>query len=251
MKNSCDIIYHGDYMINFVVLDDNKIHRKNICDTIVKTMMSNQANFKINEFEDYSEKLLNYIKKDTHISVYILDLELPNGDGIDIARKIRNTYNNWNSPIIIITAHDSLYYEVYKQRLQILDFIPKFNSTEKSLSEDIEICLKMLSKEKVYKYVYKNIEYNIKINSINYIQRDGRRTKIVTKNKTYYQNITINEIKKFLPNYFVISAKGTLLNMKNVHEIDWNSMIVSFDDNSQDYLVTNSHKRELESYVLD
>lgn len=238
-------------MINFVIVDDNKKHRKNICDVVMRSMMSNQVNFKINEFDDYSEKLLNYIKNDDHISVYILDLELPSGDGIDIARKVRNTYDNWNSPIIIITAHDSLYYEVYKQRLQILDFIPKYSSIEKNLSEDVEICLKMLNKEKVYKYVYKNIEYNIKIDSINYIQRDGRKTKIVAKSKTYYQNITINDIKKLLPECFVVSAKGTLINMKNVREIDWKNMIVYFNDDTYDYLVTNSHKKELEHNELN
>ena len=238
-------------MINFVVVDDNTHHRKKICDIIMSNMMSNQINFKINEYDDYSNELINYISTKNQIKIYILDLELPSGDGIDIARTIRNKENDWNSPIIIITAHESLYYEVYKQRLQILDFIPKFNSIEKYLSEDIDICLRMLNKEKVYKYTYKNIVHNINLSSINYIQRDGRRTKIVTSDKIYYQNITINEITKLLPNNFIISAKGTILNMKNVKDIDWNDMIVIFKDGMKDYLVTNSHKKELENYDVD
>ena len=109
----------------------------------------------------------------------------------------------------------------------------------------------MLNKEKVYRYMYKNIEYNIKLSDINYIQRDGRRTKIVTKKETYYQNITINTIKTLLPDYFRISAKGTLLNMRNIYEIDWNQMIVIFKDGMKDYVVTNSHKKELENYEVD
>ena len=237
-------------MVNFVVVDDNTNHRKKICDIIMSNMMSNQINFKLHEFSDYTNKLLNYIEITSNINIYVLDLELPNGDGIDIARTIRNKVNDWNSPIIIITAHESLYYEVYKQRLQILDFIPKFNSIEKYLSEDIDICLRMLNKEKVYKYTYKNIVYNINLSSINYIQRDGRRTRIVTKDKDYFQNITISEIIKLLPDYFIISAKGTILNMKNVQEIDWNNMIVIFKDNTQGYLVTNSHKKEIEKYEI-
>lgn len=238
-------------MVNFVVVDDNTHHRKNICSIVMKRMMSNQINFKINEFNDYNKKLTTYIKESGHISIYILDLELPSGDGIDIARMIRNTYNDWNSPIIIITAHASLYYEVYKQRLQILDFIPKFSGIDNSLIEDIEICLKMLNKEKVYKYIYKNVEYNIKLSDINYIQRDGRKTKIVTKNQVYYQNITINTIKNMLPDYFKISAKGTIINMRNIDEIDWNEMIVIFKDGTKDYVVTNSHKKEIEKYEME
>ena len=238
-------------MINFVVVDDNEGHRKRICSAVMKRMMSNQINFKINEYSDNTKELASYIKSSGHISIYILDLELPSGDGIDIARNIRDINNDWNSPIIIITAHASLYYEVYKQRLQILDFIPKFTDVEKTLTEDIDICLRMLNKEKVYRYMYKNIEYNIKLSDINYIQRDGRRTKIVTKKETYYQNITINTIKTLLPDYFRISAKGTLLNMRNIYEIDWNQMIVIFKDGMKDYVVTNSHKKELENYEVD
>lgn len=238
-------------MINFVVVDDNEGHRKRICNAVMKRMMSNQINFKINEYSDNTKELASYIKSSGHISIYILDLELPSGDGIDIARNIRDINNDWNSPIIIITAHASLYYEVYKQRLQILDFIPKFTDVEKTLTEDIDICLRMLNKEKVYRYMYKNIEYNIKLSDINYIQRDGRRTKIVTKKETYYQNITINTIKTLLPDYFRISAKGTLLNMRNIYEIDWNQMIVIFKDGMKDYVVTNSHKKELENYEVD
>ncbi len=238
-------------MINFVVVDDNTHHRKKICDIIMSNMMSNQINFKINEYDDYSNELINYISTKNQIKIYILDLELPSGDGIDVARTIRNKENDWTSPIIIITAHESLYYEVYKQRLQILDFIPKFSSIEKSLSEDIEICLRMLNKDKVYKYTYKGVAHNINLSSINYIQRDGRRTKIVTSDKIYYQNITINEITKLLPNYFIISAKGTILNMKNIADINWNDMVVIFKDGMKDYLVTNSHKKEIENYDLD
>ena len=75
--------------------------------------------------------------------------------------------------------------------------------------------------------------------------------KIVTKNQTYYQNITINAIKSMLPTYFKISAKGTLINMRNIHKIDWNEMIVFFKDGTKDYVVTNSHKKEIENYEAD
>ena len=124
-------------LVNFVVIEDNAIHRKNNIKLITNYMMSNKLQFDIFEYEDYSKDLLNDISSFNDNSVYIIDLELPSGDGLDIARYIRNELNNWTSPIIIITAHVSLYYDVYKQRLQILDFIGK--------CEDIEV-LKYLSR---------------------------------------------------------------------------------------------------------
>lgn len=237
-------------MINFVVVDDNNAHRRRVINTIVSKMMNNQIDFNIDEYNDYSSNLLKTIRNEKRNTVYLLDLELPSGDGIDIARFIRNDCNNWNSPIIIITAHTSLYYEVYKQRLQLLDFIGKCNSVEENLSENIDICLKMLNIEKVYRYTYKSIDYNIPVDSINYIIRDGRQAKIVTINEIYYQNFSIKEIKGLLPDYFISSNKGVLINYKNINNIDWNNDCVYFKDGSSGYLVSKSHKKEIEEYVL-
>ena len=108
----------------------------------------------------------------------------------------------------------------------------------------------MLNKDNVYKYRYKNVDYTISFTQIDYIQRDGRRTKIVTKDNSYYQNISINKIKDLLPNYFVISSKGILLNLKNVSKIDWNSCLVYFKDSLSDYVVSKSHKKEIDNYEI-
>lgn len=235
-------------MINFIVIEDNNNHRKYNVNMITNYMMSNKLEFKIFEYDNYSRKLLNDIKNFGENSVYIIDLELPDGDGLDIVRTIRNEYNNWASPIIIITAHASLYYNVYKERLQILDFISKCEDIKNNLSISIDICLRMFSKEKVYRYTYKNVDYSIPYSEINYVQRDGRRTKIVTEKGDYFQNISINQIKELLPEGFVISSKGILLNTKNIIKIDWNTFLVYFKDGSKEYVVSRSHKKELDSY---
>ena len=184
-------------MINYVIVDDNNTHRKRVVNAIISKMMSNQIEFNIKEFDDYSPGLLNYIKDERRNTVYILDLELPSGDGIDIARYIRNDCNNWISPIIIVTAHTSLYYEVYKQRLQLLDFIGKCNSVEDGIFENIDICLRMLSIERVYRYTYKNVEHAIPVNNIDYII-EIRYKNIIIKSKernniAYFDNIFIEE----------------------------------------------------------
>ncbi len=234
-------------MINFIIVEDNKMHRENIKKIVVSNMMNNKIAFNVFEYNDFSKNLVNDLKKYNDDAVYILDLELPSGDGIEVAKIIRNKYNKWISPIIIITAHTSLYYEVYKQRLQILDFIGKCEDLKKNLSENIDICIKMLNKDSVYRYTYKNVEYTIWLSQINYIQRFGRKTKIVTKDKEYYQNISISNIKEKLPSYFKISSKGTLINIKNISKIDWNDCKVYFKDDTSGYLVSKSHKKELEN----
>ena len=234
--------------MNFAIIDDNELQRNMIIEIIKNKMMNNKIDYGLFSFNDYNNKVLDYIKNDNRDTVYVLDLELPSGDGIDLARIIREKYNNWVSPIIIITAHIALYYDVYKQRLQILDFIGKCQDIRSSLSENIDICIRMLNKERVYRYTYKGIEYAININDINYLQRKGRQTIIVTSSKNYYQNISINNIKGLLPSSFVSTNKGVLVNMNNVSKIDWNNLVVYFKDGSQDYLISYTHKKELLKY---
>ena len=77
---------------------------------------------------------------------------------------------------------------------------------------------------------------------------DKSRTKIVAKSELYYQNISINNIKKHFPDYFIISSKGILINMKNVDKIDWNTNYVYFKDGMRDYVVSKSHKKEIDNY---
>lgn len=235
-------------LVNFVVIEDRDEHRKNNVKLITNYMMSNKLEFDIFEFNDISDMVLNDISKFNENTVYIVDLELPSGEGLDVVRYIRNELNNWISPIIIITAHVSLYYDVYKQRLQILDFIGKCEDIKSNLATCIDICIKMLSKPDVYRYTYKNIDYTISFSEIDYVQREGRRTKIVTRNEIYYQNISINNIKSLFPDYFIISSKGILLNMKNIDKIDWNTCIVYFKDGIREYVVSKSHKKEIDSY---
>lgn len=237
-------------MINFVVVDDNAVHRKRVVDSILKKMMNNLVEFNIVEFEDYSSKLLKFIDSEKRNCVYFLDLELPNGDGVDVARHIRYGCNNWTSPIIVVTTHTSMYYDIYRQRLQLFDFIGKDDDVEGLVAINVGVCLKMFNVESSYRYVYKGVDRTIPIDSIDYIIRDGRRAKMVASNDVYFQNVSIRELKSNFPDYFVTSSKGVVINLKNVSKIDWNDFKVYFKDGKSGYLVSYSHKKEIMQYEL-
>ena len=64
----------------------------------------------------------------------------------------------------------------------------------------------------------------------------------------YYQNISINRIKELLPNYFIISSKGILINLKNIDKIEWNNCLVYFKDGLNAYVVSKNHKKEIVNY---
>ena len=236
-------------MINFVIVEDNNHYRKRVVDIIITYMMGNKVEFKISEFDDYNQKLSRCIQDKKYNNIYILDFELPNATAIDIAREIRE--DDWESPIIILTAYTSLALDSFKQRLQLLDFIGKQIDAEKNLIENLNICLKMFSKEEVYRYTYYNIEHSIPYKSILYLIRDGRRIEIKTIDKSYYQNVSINNIKKLLPKDFLYTTKGVIVNMKRVKEINWKNQTITFDNGLQKGILSKSHKKEIEAYYVD
>ena len=119
-------------MLKFIVCEDNEIIRKKNISVINKVMFSNNVNYNIFEFNSYNNDLLDIINDNSGRKVYILDIELGSKSGIDIARLIRK--NDWESFIIISTAHYELFPQVFKDRL-ILTILDGKNG--KILSEKV------------------------------------------------------------------------------------------------------------------
>ena len=93
-------------MVNFVVVEDNKLHRKKIKNIILKYMMKNKIEFDIIEFEDYNKELEEHMSLSDEHNIYIFDFELPSTTAIDLSRKLRET--DWISPIIIFTVNGGM-----------------------------------------------------------------------------------------------------------------------------------------------
>ncbi len=232
-------------MINFIIVEDNSIHRKNTEKIILKYMMQNKFEFEIFSFDKETPELLKLIKDNEDNNIYILDFELPNTNAIELSREIRK--NDWRSPIIILTAYGGLAFESFKQRLQILDFIPKQYKAEKSLIESFNICIKQLKISKSLKLNYNYTDYNIPYDKILYIYRDTveRKISIVTKNSEYKIRINMKDIKKLLPEYFKYSHKACIINTTQVEAYDWKNYEIYFSSAQKTNLLSRTHKKEL------
>ena len=105
-------------MINFVVVDDNTSHRKRIVSTIVSKMMSNQIDFNINEFNDYSNRLLKTIKDENTIYYNLINqtkysnLEYYTLTKNNSNNKIDITFNNYLTLTNKKTKLPSDYYDI-------------------------------------------------------------------------------------------------------------------------------------------
>lgn len=231
-------------MINFVILEDNKLHMKNTEKIIIKYMMKNKFEFEISMFEKETPELIEIINKNEQNNIYILDFELPNTNALDISRKIRK--NDWVSPIIILTAHGGMAFESFKQRLQILDFVSKQYQASKNLVELFDICMKQLKISKSLKFTYNYIDYNIPFEKILYIYRDTveRKIIIVTNTKEYKIRMSMKKIKELLPKDFKFCHKACIINTARVESYDWKNFVVTFDNGLKTNLISKTHKKE-------
>lgn len=232
-------------MINFIIVEDNSIHRRSTEKIILKYMMKNKYEFEIFSFEKETPELLKIIKENENNHIYILDFELPNTNALDIAREIRKY--DWISPIIILTAYGGMAFESFKQRLQILDFISKQYEAEKSLIESFDICMKQMNMSKSLKINYNYTDYNIPFNKILYIYRDtmDRKVIIVTKCSEYKIRISLKDIKKLLPKTFKYSHKACIINIEQVEAFDWKNYEIYFNTSHKTNLLSRTHKKDL------
>ena len=133
-------------MLNFIVCEDDSKYRKSVERIITSYMMKNELEYEIHSFKDCDEKFMDIINTKLSFKIYILDIEMPSGSGIDMARIIRN--KDVDSIIIFLTGHQELIPIVMKNDFLFLSFINKFDDYENRLVKAIDRSLKILKKKK-------------------------------------------------------------------------------------------------------
>jgi len=230
-------------MIKFILCDDNKFVRELNEKLISRIAMPYDFNYVINSFDKYSIKLKNLINTPSDIKIYILDLELPNKSGIDIAREIRKV--DWDSIIIILTSHDEMELSVLKQKLLIFDFISKFEDYEKRIEETVKMVVNKVDARKIISFKCNKEIHHVKLDNIVYIYRDNAtdKTTIITTDNEYSIRDSLSSIVSKLDSRFYQSHRACYINMDKIESVDFKNSIVYFtNDTSTDYLSRNYKK---------
>ena len=110
-------------MLRFVVCEDNKDFLGRLCNVVNKVMMPYNFEYKISKFTQYSKEVEEIIEKKYEQKVYILDIELGDVSGLEIASEIRE--HDLESIIIFVTCHNECKNDIFYSRLLAIDFIPK------------------------------------------------------------------------------------------------------------------------------
>ena len=218
-------------MINIIICDDNK-EITNILKTYINKIVFNyKIEYKIYVFNDYNDIFYKIVDSKIENKFYILDIDVNNKSGIDISKKIRN--NDWNSAIILLTAHYELEYLANHSKLLLLDFISKFDTYEDKIKESLDLFMNKIIRNDKLSFKQAGSIFNIEYDSILYIYYDKykRKSTLVTKDNEYILNMSLKNIKDKLKGNFCYSHKSCIVNKNHIKEINNITKEITFSNN--------------------
>lgn len=226
-------------MINFIICDDKKEFIDEIVNTIDMVMMKNSEAYETHIFNEYNDDFINLIDDKLSWKIYILDIEVKDKSGIDIARKIRE--KDIESMLVFITAYYDKYIEdILKSKFMFLDFINKQNDYKKELSSTIEYALKNIKKKNIIRFKSNGIIYTLGTNDILYICRDkDRKCTIKTTSNEFTVSKTLVELYELLDDNFVYSHRACIVNLDRIKVYNKKEHIIIFDTEDIIDLVSN------------
>ena len=231
-------------MIKFIIYDESKENKKLIYDEIDKEMMKSDLEYQKDYITEY-----NTLKKnnDEYFKIYILNQTNISKSGLEVAKYIRETLDDWKSIIIFVSNTNEYKLNILTKRLYVLDYI-LIENIKYDLKELINICLKNYdSRPKELNYKYKSINYNIPFKDIIYIEKeqDNKRCIIHTLKDDYYIQSTLSKLISNLDDRFIKSSKSYIINIEQVLHYNTKENIITFNDKKQIFEISRNMKKEI------
>lgn len=232
-------------LYNFIIADDHSYFLDLMVKTVEKTSKIKGYNCNIYKFNDYNNDFFNYVYKDLHNKVYILDIETPSCNGIEVAQIIRK--NDEVSTIIFVSAYEDDYIRsIFKSDSNYFCSVSK-----KELEVNLEAKLIKLfnsKKQKSIKIKTNDCLLNIAEEDIVYIFFEDRKSHIITLNNTMTISKPLNDIYKLLSDDFVYSHQACIINMNKVIDYSYSIREIKFNNGIKTDLISRKYMANLDNY---
>lgn len=233
--------------MNFIIYEDEEQFIKRYENVILKIMAQTNLNYKIIRYTEYDTNIHNELSILDGKKIYILDIEVPGKNGIELAREIRKK-GDWESPIIIVTSHNEFKNVGYTGKILMLDFIEKSSNVEHNLNEALSIAFDIIEEKKTICFVIRGEMYQIPYQDIFYIEKNLNDNScfIVTNDNEYEIRETIQNLETQLSaeRNFIKTHRSFLVNTKNITHVDLEQGKIEFP-NKKFALVSRSNKKKL------
>lgn len=200
-----------------------------ICDDNVTTTAKTEnllLNYHSTLFEiEIFEEPVHLIEacKNTYYDFFILDIEMPKMNGIQLAEQIRAT-NNYN-PIVFLTSYKQYMEKVFK--VQTFDYLLKpieqgeMNKVLDRLSSYLQIS------DQRFIFSFNKVTHSLLFSDIIYFEKDKRAVKIYTKNEQFQTLMTTDELLKKLSNDFIQIHHSFVINIKCFKTLSADTIILT------------------------
>lgn len=236
-------------MINFILCDDDVAMAEIIKKIITKTTFPTSLDYKIHIFNKYDKEFTKIINSNLPNKIYILDIEVENESGLKTAKRIRE--KDWNSLILILTAHYELESLAYKSKVLLFDFISKFDLYDKKMCDTILLCINKILHQDKLSIKVNHMIHRVEYSDILYLTYDTykRKTILVTLHQTYEINSSLKSLKDKLKGKFIHTHRACIVNADNVKIFDIKNKKIIFKNNDSVYLLSRSCAKGVKNYA--
>lgn len=198
--------------MKIAIVEDNELHQKVIVENLRR--IDEQKHYEIQVFNHASSFLFEL--EDTRFDALLLDIEMPDMNGVELAAKVRTV--DVDIPIAFITGEKDYVFQGYI--VEAIGYLLKPVDLKdlKDLMKRIEI--KLGSNEPVVLIKTQDGLESVKQSSILYVESNDHKTEVVTAVKVYFSNQKFYEWEALLDsNVFQKIHRCTLVNLNHIQKI--------------------------------
>lgn len=205
-------------MLNIAVLDDEAAYIDRICRITEICMERMGMEYKIHVYEK-GQDVLEELKKGVCFDIYLLDIQLPDVDGLEIAKQIRRSFSE--SILIYITNYVNYAVEAYE--VNTYRYIPK-QMLEEKLSQAYSSMEPLLKKnrqhDRFYLIRWYSFQEKIFYRDIFYLKKEGKNVVFVHKNGESRIRKSLEEVLEELQaEEFLMIDRSLAVNMEQVQSV--------------------------------
>ena len=233
-------------MVNFIICDDNEFFLMEIYKVVNDFCLNKRINFEIHVFKNYDNNFFDIVKQELDNKVYILDIETPSGNGIDVAKKIRN--KDLNSFFIFISSYTAKYInQVVSSDTMFIGYISKRKNYHEELLKKLKKIFKLGFQKNIIRFKDQGIIYTFDMRNIIYIEADSkkRRSIIHTQSGKTEVRLTLKKLMQVLDYRFEYSHRSCIINHEQVFYIDTIVKIVKFKNGTTINLLSDSFIKKI------
>ena len=208
-------------MLEIAIVDDDELFVKMNQMKVSEILERMEEEGRISVFTDSVEMLQE--STEHHFDLLLLDIDMPNVTGLDIARKIR--MKNTDTEVVFVTNKDELVYDTIKYG--------PFRFIRKSRFDiEIEEAIQTFVNKEKHKQItillttaYKKMP--VKVLDITYIEVKSHKLTVHTNNGIISANGNLNDIETEIKQYgFIRIQKSYLVNFRAITFIQRNKVIM-------------------------